>query len=565
MSRTMSSLRACRQSRKPQPCFNSSASTSTRILMEAMNPQQIKITEGKQIRRITNQFQPTSSHHAHQQLIPRSFHSYSYSYSSLKPSPTSSTPLSRMNLESAASAIIIPKRIVLPSSSSSSSSSSRHNDDRCSYINPWDTSDESTLPPIDYDIRLDRQTRFLLQLLKEKRMHGLRNPRFHRKSVPETLTTEKCHYWLQQLAATTAAATESNNNVGISTLSDQCWQRAERARLILEHMEAIADDFRQSCHRRNQRQDDAEAATWHMNGMHRENRSSLSPLTESSRTLPLPTSETYMLVLKLYATKYLHGEVSVPETCRAIVERMQQNALVTFDADVKEGEEDGQITGKTSQKTANQGHIVSSLSPVPTTQHWNQVIIAWANSMDPKRPIHAAQIAHALDEQGMADASTFSHALRACVSLDSRQQVATPEFIQLALPVAQKLQNGLLARQLQNREDPKKVPLEAFHIVHLLRVARNLLPSRKEQQELRNEMIRNTWQMATSLQKINVHVVQELLQVASPGLVHELIQSEKGDAKSISAEIMKDPLQLIQVLPTEWIDHSTPDQDPYQW
>mmetsp|Transcript_34311 Transcript_34311/g.83253 ORF Transcript_34311/g.83253 Transcript_34311/m.83253 type:complete len:96 (-) Transcript_34311:179-466(-) len=95
-------------------------------------------------------------------------------------------------------------------------------------------------------------------------------------------------------------------------------------------------------------------------------------------------------------------------------------------------------------------------------------------------------------------------------------------------------------------------------------------------------MIRNTWQMAISHQKVNVHVLQELLHVASPELVHELVQSEKSNGSNddaghndegsdssssttISAEIMKDPLQLIQILPTEWIDHGTPDQDPYQW
>ncbi|KAL3936124.1 MAG: hypothetical protein SGBAC_008492 [Bacillariaceae sp.] len=420
------------------------------------------------------------------------------------------------------------------------------------------------IPPIDWDVRLDRQTRFLLQLLKEKRMHGLRNARIHRKSIPESLTTDKCHYWLRHLAAIPAAS-ESGNSISITTtsLSVHCWQRAERARLILERMEVIADDFKQYCHDQDQRQHAAdEGGGFYMHEIRRGILPSFPPLLTKSKALPIPTSETYLLVLKLYATKYLHGKASVPETCRAIVERMQRNAMAAFDAE---------SAHKAGQENSNQAQTVSSsLSPIPTTQHWNQVIIAWANSIDPKRPIHAAQIAHALDEQGMADASTFSHALRACVSLDSRQQLATSEFVQLALPVAQKLQNGLLARQLQKKDDPTYVPLEAFHIVHLLRVARNLTSSSHQKQ--RNEMIRNTWQMATDHKKINVHVLQELLHVASPDLAHELVQpSEEGgdgtirSSSSISAEVMNDALKLIQVLPVEWIDHGNPDQDPYQW
>ena len=111
----------------------------------------------------------------------------------------------------------------------------------------------------------------------------------------------------------------------------------------------------------------------------------------------------------------------------------------------------------------------------------------------------------------------------------------------------------------------------------MFRVARNLLlpqlssTLQQEQEELRNEMIRNTWEIATKYQQINVHVLQELLHVASPQLVLKLIQPEgtEGNSERLdttgNAEIMKDPLHLIQILPTEWIDHSSPDQDPYQW
>jgi hypothetical protein len=327
------------------------------------------------------------------------------------------------------------------------------------YQNAWDT---DSVEPLHFDVKLDRQTRYLLQLLSDLREVGLR------KSV-ETVTLERCNRVIQELAQSEADFRSSSN----------CWQRAERARLILEHMEAFCKL-------------ETEAKKFKLD-----------------TALPLPTHETFWQVLKLFSSKYLHGSAQVPEICHEIVQRMED-----------------------SNKPELQ----------PTTLHWNQVIMAWANSTDPQRSIKAAQIVYNLDEKGLADASSFSHALRACVSLSSRNQDATEAFSTLAIPVAQRIKNGLIAR---------RVPLEAFHFVHLLRVGRNL----PEGEEERDRITLETWQQATEYQKVNVHVLQELLQVASPKLLIEIL----GQGYD------RDPLRLILTIPKDWIDSATDTKNPFEW
>jgi hypothetical protein len=97
----------------------------------------------------------------------------------------------------------------------------------------------------------------------------------------------------------------------------------------------------------------------------------------------------------------------------------------------------------------------------------------------------------------------------------------------------------------------RKIPLEAFHFVHLLRVGRNL----PEGEEERDRITLETWQQATEYQKVNVHVLQELLQVASPKLLIEIL----GQGYD------RDPLRLILTIPKDWIDSATDTKNPFEW
>eukprot|EP00980_Cylindrotheca_fusiformis_P020206 scaffold7294_cov93-Cylindrotheca_fusiformis.AAC.5 len=395
------------------------------------------------------------------------------------------------------------------STKSSSSSKSRlletlsihHN---TTVLDPWNV---QSIAPLECNVPLDRRTRYLLQQLSELHEFGVR---FSSSSSLEYLTTERCNHAIRQLMMMVQSSEAEGATTTTSHSSKHCWQRAQRARLILEHMEAFFP---------NQNMEEG--------------------VLESGSLLlllPVPNHETYWNVLKLHSNKYLHGSSEIPETCHAIVQRMEEYSA-RFPA------------------------AAADLQPSPNTLHWNQVIIAWANSTDPKRSIKAAQIVYDLDQKGLADASSFSHGLRACVSLSSRQQQQQDEtsdddddasssssFSELAVPVAQRLQNGLRAAAART-----KIPLESFHFVHLLRIGRNLSdPTERDEHTLK------IWNEATvECQKVNVHVLQELLQVASPKLLSEILGKDYDP----------DPLKLIHTLPKEWID-SNPDNsknNPYEW
>jgi hypothetical protein len=277
------------------------------------------------------------------------------------------------------------------------------------------------------------------------------------------------------------------------------WQRAERARAILEAME-LFDELRD--------------------------------IPDLPIPLPLATHETYWNVLRLYASKFVHGtaERNAPQRCFDIVQRMKDS---------------------NSQRKG-----LSGLQP--TSVHWNQVLSAYANSGDDERPLKAAQLLYQLDEQGLTDASSFSHTLRCCVSMSSREQRSTKAFQDLAVSVAVRVWRGL--------QQHTRIERESYHFVHMLRVCRNF--HRHEETTKRDALAQQTFHEAIEARKVNVHVLQELLQVASPKLMQQILPGSKTKTKNYS----KDPLQLIRQVPTEWIEQHEPTagdgnqkKNPYEW
>jgi hypothetical protein len=346
------------------------------------------------------------------------------------------------------------------------------------YQNAWstDAGDTTTIEPLDAAdpmSMLDRQSRFLLDLLHKLHQIGWT------KTV-DRVTTERVHGMLHQLSKIPDQSSHSH------------WQRAERARLLLEAME-VFESYRY------QRDDEPKL-----------------PLV-----LPLPTHETYWRVLRMYANKFLHGtttrtlDQNAAERCHALVQRMSE-----------------------SQRLELQ----------PTAMHWNQVLSAYANGLDDERPLKAAQLLYELDAKGLTDASSFSHTLRACVSVSGRGQVATPKFEKLAISVASRVWKGL-------QQSNSGIDMESYHFVHMLRVSRNFHLHETDQ---RDKLAQSTFQQAGDAQKVNVHVLQELLQVASPKLMQRIVGTK---------EYSKDPLQLIHQVPSTWIEPVAEgsNKNPYEW
>ena len=264
--------------------------------------------------------------------------------------------------------------------------------------------------------------------------------------------------------------------------TNSMWQRAERGRGLLEAMEQFEE---------------------------------LRNLPNLPLSLPLPTHETYWRVLRMYSSKYLHGTKAgnrnVPLICYKMVQRMQES-----------------------------GHLELQ----PTTIHWNQILSAYANSTSDDRPLEAAKLLYELDSKGMTDGSSFSHALRACSALSARHQTASPKFVELAIPVAQRIWNGLKKSEV--------IDIQPFHFTHMLRVVR------LEQDEARrDEFAQKIFAEAIEAQKVNVHVLKEMLQVASPGLMSKLLGK---------SQFPNDALELIRQVPPEWIEVvGDGGKSPYEW
>ena len=259
------------------------------------------------------------------------------------------------------------------------------------YENPWSN---KHLEPLD-NVFLDNQSRFVLQLLQDMYQISLARRK-------DRITTQRCNAVISKLLDDSNITSARNDGGRDSTQkrhSHRIKQHADRAYAILLAMEMFLPLQEQFQH------------------------------TKLPVPLPVPNHETYWSVLKLYASRYLHGDRDVPMRCRAIVERMRE------------------FSSSPMSSPLVQKH---RLELKPGSLHYNLVLAAWANSKDPRRPLEAAQLLYHLHTQeaegagNFIDASSYSHAFRACLSLDKRGQVLTPEFKELAPEVAVRLWTALL-------------------------------------------------------------------------------------------------------------------------
>ncbi|OEU12527.1 hypothetical protein FRACYDRAFT_243779 [Fragilariopsis cylindrus CCMP1102] len=354
--------------------------------------------------------------------------------------------------------------------------------ERTTYQNVWTSTTTNnkngsnsnsvlSLLPLSYsDKRLDRQSRFLLQLLQTLYDVGLTN-------TSDRVTTERCNAIINRLASTVAVAVattktktassssssddddDSNanarsasakeDNTKNNTIMDH-WQRVERARSILECMEIYL------------------------------------PLSLSGQKfpmeLPIPNHKTYFSILRMYSSgKQLSS--------------YDANAIISLSEDT---------TTQTQIQTMNNAPLEAvqivkrmeesnQLSLIPTSMHWNQVLSCYANSIRrPNRPLEAAKLLYELLSQkqnnthisdndndrgstritskSLVDGSSFSHTLRCCVNesaleeyersststssgknkllLDQNTSMKEKEkYAKLALGVAQRVWSGLKQQQ----------------------------------------------------------------------------------------------------------------------
>jgi hypothetical protein len=339
-----------------------------------------------------------------------------------------------------------------------------------------------SLLPLSYsdNKRLDRQSRFLLQLLQTLYDVGLTN-------TSDRVTTERCNAIINRLATVAVAAVpttktkkssssdddDKNNanarsakedNTKNNTIMDH-WQRVERARSILEWMEMYL------------------------------------PLSLSGQKypmeLPIPNHKTYFSILRMYSSgKQLssydaNATISLSEdttTQTQIQIQTMNNAPLEAVQIVKRMEESNQ------------------LSLIPTSMHWNQVLSCYANSIRrPNRPLEAARLLYELLSQkqnntnssdndndrgstritskSLVDGSSFSHTLRCCVNesaleeyerrsstsissgknkllLDQHTSMKEKEkYAKLALGVAQRVWSGLKQQQQDESLNPNKTTI----------------------------------------------------------------------------------------------------------
>jgi hypothetical protein len=373
-----------------------------------------------------------------------------------------------------------------------SSSSIRSSKRETTYQNVWTSSTNNnkngsnsksvlSLLPLSYsDKRLDRQSRFLLQLLQTLYDVGLTN-------TSDRVTTERCNAIIKRLATVAAVAAAADKTKTASSSSDDNnsnakkasakedntknntimdhWQRVERARSILECMEIYL------------------------------------PLSLSGQKfpmeLPIPNHQTYFSILKMYSSgKQLssydaNAIISLSEdttTQTQIQIQTMNNAPLEAVQIVKRMEESNQ------------------LSLIPTSMHWNQVLSCYANSIRrSNRPLEAARLLYELlsqkqnntnisdnddDDRGstritsksLVDGSSFSHTLRCCVNesaleeyersstttsrakdkllLDQNTSMKEKEkYAKLALGVAQRVWSGLKQQQQDESLNPNKTTI----------------------------------------------------------------------------------------------------------
>jgi hypothetical protein len=378
---------------------------------------------------------------------------------------------------------------------------------------PFNDDDESDsdpyhLQPLNNDRRLDRQSRFVLELLQTMYQVGLT------KTV-DRVTTDRCNAIIQRLMGENQDHdnnkhsndpnfivwpeeydVESNHKqsankdapVDSNIISRSYWCRCERARAILESMELFQPL--------------------------QDNNSGKLPIA-----LPVPNHETYFQVLRMYASKQLadggHDRNSLqraPLIARSIVTRMEQ-----------------------TQKLALQ----------PSSMHWNQVLSAYANSQRPYRPLEAATLLYELDTKNLTDESSFSHVLRCCVELDHGMrlhrtskyiQKQHEKFIEISLAVSQRVWNGLTQHHqkaerrasessrdhlsdllVDSRHKKDGIQFQSHHFVHMLRVARNFADLSMDDGSITEKQaswVKKYLSECIQYQKVNIHVLLEVIHQA---------------------------------------------------
>lgn len=438
--------------------------------------------------------------------------------------------------------------------------------------------------PLDSDRRLDRQSRFVLELLQTLREVGLTN-------TIDRVTTERCNAILKRLATPESGTgmgdndrtkddsnngqageekrgsnrasgkpTRSNSNPAgkkdVASVVDQ-WQRIERARAILESMEAYLP-LRQK-------------------------------MSQIPTELPVPSHVTYFTLLKLYSSAKQLSEI---EMGRFRAASNPQHNVVLLEA--------ANEAPLTARAIVERMEASGELALVPTSLHWNQVLSCHANAIRrPNRPLEAATLLYKLlqphDEKGSSitgnnagqtssttDASSFAHALRACADGNALEDYESyrsgaaslskdyfwkpkETFANLALAVAQRIWKGLQQEQELERDPttanappptsrrdqlsdllngdtttavgdvpPSRdtIAMNSHHFVHMLRAARNFATLLSVEQQKRHseqpsgsvagrellelkrrheEWMRNTFRECASHQKVNIHVLQEVM------------------------------------------------------
>ncbi|KAL3920615.1 MAG: hypothetical protein SGILL_003171, partial [Bacillariaceae sp.] len=296
--------------------------------------------------------------------------------------------------------------------------------------------------------------------------------------------------------AATAPSQESEQVVQTTTPFDY-WIRCDRARAILESMELF-----QSIRDKNP--------------------------GKLPVPLPLPNHDTYFQVLRMYASQHLVASsfIDSAEDFTA----MQEAPILAQDI------------------VKRMGASQELLALQPSAMHWNQVLIAYANSSRPKRPLEAATLLYKLDADDLTDQSSFSHALRCCGSDNRRNLQQQEKLAEISIAVAERVWKGLKQRHAQGKQSSDSVSKEAdplygllgsefeegwspgntdataiqmasYHFVHMMRDARNfghlssLDPSSFNQRQ--TEWIKTTLQECIQYQKINIHVLLEVVHQAT--------------------------------------------------
>ena len=277
------------------------------------------------------------------------------------------------------------------------------------------------LSPLDSDKHLDRQSRFLLELLQTLQQVGLTN-------TSDRVTTERCNAILNQLAATPQSRSSKRNksrpsNNSIESVVDH-WQRIERAKTILDAMETYKD-LEQSL--RGQIPTD----------------------------LPCPSHDSYFAVLRLYGAA---KQVSQKELDSIVTDKTITNENLVLLQNANEAPLAAKAIVETMEASGK-------LALLPTSLHWNQVLSCYANAVRrPNRPLEAATLLYDLlqHESLVVDAFSFAHVLRACsdaTALEeyyerSKDAVESSEFrkekesfAKLALAVSKRVWNGLQQQQ----------------------------------------------------------------------------------------------------------------------